>query len=202
MEKVSSNLSSFSERTTDFKKIADAVNSNLNDSKQLTQFLTSHLNAIQVAGTNGLNAFNLVDSKFTQAIDKLSIEVENRIIKLNDQSNSLDTNLLQTFSTIGEELKKVSALHIQDLTRTYLDSLPEFKNLEQLKSLPIVMETMNKQLVALDKLNSNIEILISNSHEKKLSNKRKDEEVLSPVVIVEDVDNDIRSNKPWYKFWA
>lgn len=202
MEKVSSNLSSFSERTTDFKKIADAVNSNLNDSKQLTQFLTSHLNAIQVAGTNGLNAFNLVDSKFTQAIEKLSIEVENRIIKLNDQSNSLDTNLLQTFSTIGEELKKVSALHIQDLTRTYLDSLPEFKNLEQLKSLPIVMETMNKQLVALDKLNSNIEILISNSHEKKLSNKRKDEEVLSPVVIVEDVDNDIRSNKPWYKFWA
>lgn len=202
MEQVSSNLSSFSERTSDFRKIAEAVNSNLSESKQLTQFLTSHLHAIQVAGTNGLNAFNLVDSKFTQAIDKLSIEVENRIIRLNEQSNSLDANLLQTFSTIGEELKHVSALHIQDLTRTYLDSLPEFKNLEQLKSLPIVMETMNKQLEALGKLNSNIEMLISNSNEKKPSTKRKDEEVLLPVDFVEELGNDVKPKKPWYKFWA
>lgn len=202
MEQVSSNLSSFSERTSDFRKIADAVNSNLSESKQLTQFLTSHLQAIQVAGTNGLNAFNLVDSKFTQAIDKLSIEVENRIIKLNEQSNYLDTNLLQTFITIGEELKHVSASHIQDLTRTYLDSLPEFKNLEQLKSLPNVLETMNKQLEALGQLNSNVEILISNSHEKKLSSTPPNIEILPPIVIDEGGGQDVVPQNPWYKFWA
>jgi hypothetical protein len=204
MENISGNLSIFSERTNDFKKIADSVNSNLNESKQLTQFLTAHLQAIQSSGSNALNAFNLVDSKFTDAIEKLSEEVDKRIQVLNENSSVLDSNLIDTFSKVGEEIQKVSSTHMQELSKSYTDSMPEFKNLEQLQSIPALKENLDKQLIALDLLNSNINVLIKNTKE----NLPKDTKGKPEEIIIDDEEQDPTPPdlgdpiKPWYKFWS
>ncbi len=215
MDKVAGNLYGFSERTNDFKKIADAVNENLNESKLLTQFLTRHLQAIESSGSSALNAFNLVDSKFADAISKLSQEVDNRMSLLNDKASVLDSNLMQTFEKVGDDIHRVTEIHLQDLSKSYAESMPEFKNLEILQTLPSLKETMEKQLSALNDLNSTI----LKHYDSKIKDSTKNSEV-EIITEVNDTDNKSSSgskgedfsdiqfegeednlDKPWYKFW-
>lgn len=214
MDKVAGNLYGFSERTNDFKKIGDAVNENLKDSKLLTQFLTSHLQAIQSSGSSALNAFNLVDSKFADAISKLSLEVDNRMLKLNEKASVLDSSLIQTFDKVGEDIQKVSEKHLQDLSKSYSESMPEFKNLEILQTLPGLKETMDSQLMALKDLNANLVKLFNNNINETSSlvepkgnvsteivvkkTETSGEIIIEPIVPEEPGDV---VKKPWYKFW-
>jgi hypothetical protein len=214
MDKVAGNLYGFSERTNDFKKIGDAVNENLKDSKLLTQFLTSHLQAIQSSGSSALNAFNLVDSKFADAISKLSLEVDNRMLKLNEKASVLDSSLIQTFDKVGEDIQKVSEKHLQDLSKSYSESMPEFKNLEILQTLPGLKETMDSQLMALKDLNANLVKLFNNNINKTSSLDEPKGNVSIEIVdqkpytpgeiiiepIVPEEPGDV-VKKPWYKFW-
>jgi len=215
MDKVAGNLYGFSERTNDFKKIADAVNENLTESKLLTQFLTRHLQAIESSGSSALNAFNLVDSKFADAISKLSQEVDNRMSLLNDKASVLDSNLMQTFEKVGDDIHRVTEIHLQDLSKSYAESMPEFKNLEILQTLPSLKETMEKQLSALNDLNSTI----LKHYDSRIKDSTKNSEV-EIITEVNDIDNKSSSgskgedfsdiqfegeednlDKPWYKFW-
>jgi hypothetical protein len=210
MDKVAGNLYGFSERTNDFKKIADAVNENLTESKLLTQFLTRHLQAIQSSGSSALNAFNLVDSKFADAISKLSQEVDDRMVRLNEMASVVDSSLIQTFDKVGEEIKRVSEKHLQDLTKSYNESMPEFKHLEILKTLPDLKVSMDNQLTELRVLNSvlvklfeiknkedNIINLLENNVLLETPNSHA-EIPIGPIVPeeLEEIDE-----KPWYKFW-
>ena len=214
MDKVAGNLYGFSERTNDFKKIGDAVNENLKDSKLLTQFLTSHLQAIQSSGTSALNAFNLVDSKFADAISKLSLEVDNRMLKLNEKASVLDSSLIQTFDKVGEDIQKVSEKHLQDLSKSYSESMPEFKNLEILQTLPGLKETMDSQLMALKDLNANLLKLFNNNIKEtsilvepkgNVSTEIDDQkfdtpgEIIIELIVPEEPGDVVK--KPWYKFW-
>jgi hypothetical protein len=214
MDKVAGNLYGFSERTNDFKKIADNVNENLNESKLLTQFLTSHLQAIQSSGSNALNAFNLVDSKFADAITKLSQEVDNRMSQLNQKATELDVSLVQTFDTVGEQIQRVSEKHLQDLSKSYSESMPEFKNLEILQTLPGLKETMDSQLIALKDLNVNLVKLFNNNINEtsilvepkgnastEIVNQNPDTpgEIINVPIGPEDPGDVVK--KPWYKFW-
>ncbi len=215
MDIVAGNLYGFSERTNDFKKIADAVNENLTESKLLTQFLTKHLQAIESSGSSALNAFNLVDSKFADAISKLSQEVDNRMSLLNDKASVLDSNLMQTFEKVGDDIHRVTEIHLQDLSKSYAESMPEFKNLEILQTLPSLKETMEKQLSALIVLNSTI----LKQYDSRSGDSIKNNEI---EIISEENDSDNNSSsgskgqdftdiqfegeeddldKPWYKFW-
>lgn len=214
MDKVAGNLYGFSERTNDFKKIGDAVNENLKDSKLLTQFLTSHLQAIQSSGSSALNAFNLVDSKFADAISKLSLEVDNRMLKLNEKASVLDSSLIQTFDKVGEDIQKVSEKHLQDLSKSYSESMPEFKNLEILQTLPGLKETMDNQLMALKDLNVNLVKLLNNninetsilvepkgnvSTEIVVKKTETSGEIIIEPIVPEEPGDVVK--KPWYKFW-
>ena len=213
IEKVSGNLSGFAERTDDFKKIADSVNLNLNESKQLTLFLTSHLEAIKSSGSSALNAFNIVDSKFSEAIDKLSKEVDNRTIILNENSAVLNSSLIDTFNNIGDQIQKVAKDHLEVLSKSYSDSMPEFKYLEELKSLPALKENMDNQLIALKEVNLNITKLLKNSSEKSLTenetkgkfepDKTEDKTITFPEDEMNSSDavDEKEVKKPWYKFW-
>lgn len=214
MDKVAGNLYSFSERTNDFKKIADNVNENLNESKLLTQFLTSHLQAIQSSGSNALNAFNLVDSKFADAITKLSQEVDNRMLNLNEKASVLDSSLIQTFDKVGEDIQKVSEKHLQDLSNAYSESMPEFKNLEILQTLPSLKVAMDNQLIALKDLNTTLVKLFNKNYNEastideqegngstKIVEQNSDtsgEVIIEPIVPTGPGDF---VKKPWYKFW-
>ena len=221
MDKVAGNLYGFSERTNDFKKIADGVNENLSESKLLTQFLTSHLQAIQSSGSNALNAFNLVDSKFADAISKLSQEVDNRMVQLNEKASVVDSSLMQTFDKVGQEIQRVSEKHLQDLSKSYNESMPEFKNLEILKTLPDLKASMDNQLTELRELNSIlVKLFNKNANEEStivepegnvsieivdqksgaiLESQEMHAEILTEPVVPEEPVEVVK--KPWYKFW-
>lgn len=221
MDKVAGNLYGFSERTNDFKKIADAVNENLTDSKLLTQFLTSHLQAIQSSGSSALNAFNLVDSKFADAISKLSQEVDNRMVQLNEKASVLDSSLMQTFDKVGEEIQRVSEKHLQDLSKSYANSMPEFKHLEILQTLPDLKASMDNQLTELRELNSIlVKLFDSKNNEANILKLIEDNVLIENVdrgatVLIETTDSPAEipikpivpeepvevEDKPWYKFW-
>jgi hypothetical protein len=221
IDKVAGNLYGFSERSNDFKKIADAVNENLTESKLLTQFLTSHLQAIQSSGSNALNAFNLVDSKFADAISKLSQEVDNRMSQLNQKASVLDVSLIQTFDTVGEQIQRVSEKHLQDLSKSYTESMPEFKNLEILQTLPGLKETMDNQLTALKDLNATlVKVFNNNNNELSIRVEPEDNDSIEivgqkPNTILETPEGPAEVlneplgpeepkdivKEPWYKFW-
>ena len=221
IDKVAGNLYGFSERSNDFKKIADAVNENLTESKLLTQFLTSHLQAIKSSGSSALNAFNLVDSKFADAISKLSQEVDNRMVQLNEKASVLDSSLMQTFDKVGEEIQRVSEKHLQDLSKSYNESMPEFKHLEILKTLPDLKVSMDHQLTELRELNSILIKLFDNRNNEANILKLTEDNVLienidrGAEVLLETPDSPAEipiepivpedpvevEDKPWYKFW-
>src|SRR5690606_16816372 len=83
MEAISVNLKEFASRTVAIDAIAAEINSSLEDSKKLSQFLTTHFEKIESSGINALNAVDFADSHFRTAIDQLNKEIEVRISKMN-----------------------------------------------------------------------------------------------------------------------
>ena len=66
-----------------------------------------------------MEAVNYSDSHFRQAIEKLTIEVENRITKLNDKANTDESKLTKIYDEIGIKLKAITEDHLNRLSNSY-----------------------------------------------------------------------------------
>ncbi|OUR90928.1 hypothetical protein A9Q87_13420 [Flavobacteriales bacterium 34_180_T64] len=135
MEAISSNLNDFASRTVAIDTIANQISSSLEDSKKLSQYLTSHLEKIESSGTHALNAVNFADSNFRTAIEKLEKEINERINKINARAISHESNLKEIYEGIGKSLGKVTSAHIKEFTKSYSEAVPQFEQLNNLKEL-------------------------------------------------------------------
>lgn len=180
MNKISDNLVSFSNRTEHVEVIASEIKSTLYDSRELSKFLTAHFQQIENAGAGALQAVDLSDSHFREAIGKLTAETNTRISALNNLSDTTETTLKEVFDSIGEKLNEITETHLNSLRIAYNESIPHFDELDNLKVLPELNDkssSQSKELVdAINQLNRSI---------NSIGNRIDNQSVLDKLVAIE-----------------
>ncbi len=180
MNKISENLYNFSNRTENVEIIANEIKSTLKDSQELSKFLTIHFQQIQSAGSAALNAVNLSDSHFREAIERLSIETNSRISALNSISDNTETTIKETFENIGSKLNEITEKHLNSLTVAYNESIPHFEQLDNLKLIPEIKEkSTNQSKELIDSINQ------LNRSLSNISNRIDNQSVLAKLDAIE-----------------
>jgi hypothetical protein len=180
MNKISDNLVNFSNRTENVEIIASEIKSTLKDSKELSKFLTAHFQQIESAGAGALQAVDLSDSHFREAIGKLTVETSARIDALNNLSDTTESTLKEIFENIGDKLNEITETHLNSLTIAYNQSIPHFDELDNLKVLP---ELNNKSTIQSKELIETINQL--NRSINSISSKIDNQSVLDKLVAIE-----------------
>jgi len=180
MNKISDNLVNFSNKTENVEIIASEIKSTLKDSKELTKFLTAHLQQIENAGSRALQAVDLSDSHFREAIGKLTNETNTRISALNNLSDTSESTLKEIFESIGTKLNEITEKHLNSLTVAYNESIPHFDELDNLRLLPELRDksiNQSKELIdAINQLNRSL---------SNISSKMDNQSVLDKLDIIE-----------------
>lgn len=151
MEEISKNLKDFATRTVAVDAIAGQISTSLEDSKKLSQYLTTHLEKIESSGNHALNAVNYADSHFRTAIEKLEKEITERIIKINSSAVNHESSLKAIYEDIGNSLNKVISEHIKEFTKSYAGAVPQFEQLENLKELGPIKNVIESKADLLNK---------------------------------------------------
>jgi hypothetical protein len=169
MNNISNNLLSFSNKTENIETVTKEIKTTLNESKELSRFLTGHFQQIENAGGAALKAVDLTDAHFRDAIEKLKTEVDNRIGELNSKADTAESSIRDIFDNIGTRLNKITAAHLDKLTVAYNDSIPHFEQLNNLNLLPELGDksaNQSKDLInAVNLLNTSL-----NSLSEKINN--------------------------------
>ena len=169
MGRISLQLQDFASRTANIDSITRHIESSLSENKMLIEFLSSHFNKIENAGNAALNAVDVADShfrdaierlklntentldnlyksisesssKFAEAIDNLNTEIQTRTEKINQNSADHESKLSEIYNDIGNKLKIITDEHIAQLNSSFKDAVPRFDELKHLTELPAIRE--------------------------------------------------------------
>lgn len=178
---ISNNLKEFATRTVAIDSIANHINSSMDESKELTRFLTAHFEKIESAGNEALKAVDYSDSHFREAIDKLTKEIDVRISKMNENADNHDSHLREVYEKIGENLKTITSGHINEFKSAYADAVPQFHQLNYLKTLNPIQESIDANFSKNNIVSNNI---LGNIHEIKenLNNANANNKSLENVI--------------------
>lgn len=139
---ISQNLRAFSDRAGSIEHIAQKVETNLEESKQLTRFLTEHFEEMEQMRDVTLTSFDLSEKRFNEAVDKLSETTAEKINSVRNISDDIEKNFNDVYSQLFQKLEDIARLHIEEFSTVYEESLPKFQNLDHLEEL----EKIQKQL--------------------------------------------------------
>jgi phage shock protein A len=181
IEKISLNLDQFASRTASIDKVADQIHETLADSGRLTKFLTQHFEEMESLGENArkavsaaggitIDAFNLAESHFRNAIESLEKEIDNRIQLLNTRVSMEESQLNEKYAQFRAEMHQLTSLHLESFRKAYSDAIPKFDQLDKLRELEPIKSIIDKNTQNLknvivennDKLNDNISRLNAN----------------------------------------
>ncbi|MFW6272252.1 MAG: hypothetical protein ACOC2U_00515 [bacterium] len=150
MERISSQLLDFANRTSDIDKIIQGINDTLVESRHLMRFLSTHFEKIENTGDAALKSVGIVESHFEEAIDALKERTEEMINNLYKTSGSHESKLESIYKDIETNLNSITTQYVDAFKEAYADAIPKFNQLDKL-------ETINHQLF---QLQSNKEILV------------------------------------------
>ena len=161
MKEISLNLKDFANRTVAVDALTTQIGSTLENSNNLTKFLSAHFEKIESSGNQARDAVNYADSYFRDAIDKLTEEIDVRISKMNSNSNLHDSHLREVYGELGKNLNKITAEHISSFQKSYEGAVPQFEQLNNLKELPPIKAAIDIKSEALkNEANSNTKQLV------------------------------------------
>ncbi|HOF55861.1 MAG TPA: hypothetical protein PLB43_06305 [Prolixibacteraceae bacterium] len=143
IEAIAANLKEFASSTVRVDAIAGEVNTTLAQSRELTRFLTAHFDRIEQAGSAALRAVDLTESHFGEAIGTLRERTQNSIQTLYALSDQTDSALREAFGKVVEELKSVTANHLNEFMAAYRNAVPRFEQLKNLESLGSLQNTID-----------------------------------------------------------
>lgn len=248
MGQISDNLKEFASRTGNIDKIINQIDHSLEKNSRLSEFLTMHFEKIESAGlaagkavdfshssiksfienltreTEDLlgqakNTINSYNSQFSDAIEKLKNEINIRISLLNKDAAGNESKLAELYNEIGTKLDLVTSRHLSELQAAYSDSLPHFRQLDQLAYLPRIEESFTANVAEIKNDNSNnINRLIDsinhlNASLDDLKNRSENNAILNKLDSIEGQlkrrSNRVRlisdkakgENKPGITFW-
>ncbi|MGD9931726.1 MAG: hypothetical protein AB7U05_17030 [Mangrovibacterium sp.] len=180
MQKITENLVEFSKKTESIDTVASEIKSSLNESKDLTRFLTSHLQKIDAAGSVARNAVDFSESYFKEAIGILREKIQNQIQIIDSYSDNAEVRLKENLNKIGESLTVISDNHLNSLLDVYNQSIPKFEQLDNLKLLPELRDrssVQSKELIeSINQLNRSL---------NGLSNRVDNQQILNKLDLIE-----------------
>ena len=144
MEVISDNLRSFSMKANSIDEIAREINSNIKESRELTQFLTTHLQKIEKMGDGALYSVDMAEKGFKDAIEKLSETSENNIEQIGSISDQIEIKFNEIYENLFKKLDEVTKLYIDELTTVYSDAVPRFESLDHLSHLEQINSHLEK----------------------------------------------------------
>jgi len=162
MAVISDNLKNFAERTVNIDSIAGQIKLTLNESNDLTKFLTKHFEKMEIAGLSALRAVDLSDSHFREAIESLKTRTNESIESFSAFADQKESTLKDSLEKMNEDLTETTAKHIDQFTAAYSNAVPHFEQLDKLETLILIKETVaSKTSELIENSNrSNQEILI------------------------------------------
>lgn len=140
MERISSNLFEFASRTSNIDRIIQEIDSNLKDSKQLSQFLSAHFDKIETAGNAALKSVGLAESHFEDAIENLKSRTDEMINLLYKSAGNHEIKLQEIYAEIEKSLKSITSEYIHEFSTAYSSSIPHFEQLDNLSLLPHIKD--------------------------------------------------------------
>jgi hypothetical protein len=186
MERISSNLLEFASRTSNIDRIIQEIDSNLKDSKQLSQFLSAHFDKIETAGNAALKSVGLAESHFEDAIENLKIRTDEMINQLYKSAGNHEIKLQEIYTEIEKSLKSITSEYIHAFSTAYSNSIPRFEQLDNLSLLPHIKdefllktkefqehskENTLQSLTHLKDLNESLKVLQNNLQNHAILNK-------------------------------
>lgn len=186
MERISSNLLEFATRTSNIDRIIQDINSNLKDSKQLSQFLSAHFDKIETAGNAALKSVGLAESHFEDAIENLKTRTDEMINQLYKSAGNHEIKLQEIYTEIEKSLKSITSEYIHAFSTAYSNSIPRFEQLDNLSLLPHIKdefllktkefqehskENTLQSLTHLKDLNESLKVLQNNLQNHAILNK-------------------------------
>ena len=145
LETIAAHLSQFAERTQQVGLLTEKVGSSLEESRELTRFLTAHFDRMEKAGTAALRAVDLTESHFEESIGTLRNRTQQSIDTLYTLTDRTDATLRESFGKITEELKAVTARHLDEFMAAYNKAVPQFGQLRNLEALGSLRETIDSR---------------------------------------------------------
>lgn len=159
MEQISSNLVNFADRTNNTEKLIEGISVAMEESKQTSQFLVSHLQKIDQMGGQAIKAVNYADAHFTKAIEKLDEEMQIRVSKMNESADNHEVLLSEVYNDIGNKLQEVTVKHIEELEVAYSDAVPKFNQLDHLSNLKPIKDSIEEKSDILKQSNEEVKKL-------------------------------------------
>jgi len=140
---ISEGLDNFSRKAGSIDKIAASVDKTLEESRDLTKFLTSHLQKMEGMGDVALYSFDLSEKRFKEAVDKLVETTADNVNSVKTVSDEIERSFDKVYDQLFEKLEEIAKLHIEQFTEVYNESLPKFQNLDHLKELEVIKSQLS-----------------------------------------------------------
>lgn len=150
LEAIATHLGQFAERTRQVDALAGKIDSTLEESRELTRFLTSHFEKMEKAGSAALRAVDLTESHFGESIGALRDRTQKSIESLYSLSDQTDATLRDSFGKVTDQLREVTSRHLDEFMAAYSKAVPQFgqlKNLESLGALRDIIDTRSGEMV-------------------------------------------------------
>lgn len=166
MQIISSNLAAFSKRTDDIESLTEQFRNTLDESLRLTRFLDEHFKGIENVSTAALGVVDVADAHFREAVDKLTIEMTQRIETLNRESNNFEGQVSEVFNAVGEQLQAITTDHVNQLSQAYSSAVPNFRKLDKLERLDnmTTASQMSQLISAINNLSSKLDKIEQNTN--------------------------------------
>jgi len=157
MEKITTNLSDFANKTSDVNSIINNINNTLSESRNLTRYLTSHFDKIDNLGEVALKSVGIVESHFEEAIESLKERTDEMISQLYKSSGNHQVSLESIYKEIENNLSTITSQYVDAFQIAFTDSIPSFtqlNNLELIKEINTTLNNMKQNQALINKLSS------------------------------------------------
>lgn len=135
MEQISSQLHDFASRTSDVSRVVNSIDNSLEESKQLTRFLTSHFSKIEDAGGFALKAVGVAESHFEEAVNELKERTDEMMNNLYKNSGSHESKLEDIYQNLENSITEITVQYVNSFRDAYENSVPKFDMLASLEPI-------------------------------------------------------------------
>ena len=145
MERITSQLQEFGNRTSDISKVVNVIDSTLNESRDLTKFLSSHFEKIESSGNAALKSVGIAEVHFENAIELLKKKTDAMVNELYKSAGNHEDRIESIYKQIEKSLNSITSQYVNEFKEAYSNSIPSFDQLDNLK----LMKEINASLICL-----------------------------------------------------